>query len=210
MLDPHAVVRLLRSDLPVAIYPCATKDGPFAYGPHNCFWRTAGPEIRRPHGPAASGVPGVCLHAVDADGFPAGRGASPAGGRARHVHRPGRTTCGRRASGPRWPDGGSSAARTAVAAWLRPARSCPATGSCRTRLRPCRVKVRDDGKFAFELCEGPTNFLIYDRGDPHENEKALRDALPRFTPPSASRKTIRCRKSRSAASSLTLDPVKSG
>ena len=38
MLDPHAVVRLLRSDLPISIYPFATKEGPFAYGPHNCFW----------------------------------------------------------------------------------------------------------------------------------------------------------------------------
>ena len=39
VLDPHAFVRLLRSDLPIAIYPCATKDGPFAYGPHNSFWK---------------------------------------------------------------------------------------------------------------------------------------------------------------------------
>ncbi len=45
-------------------------------------------------------------------------------------------------------------------------------------LRPCRVKVRDDGMFTFELCDGPTNFLIYDRSDPYENEKALREALP--------------------------------
>ncbi len=39
VLDPHAIVRLLRSELPIAIYPCATQDGPFAYGPHNCFWK---------------------------------------------------------------------------------------------------------------------------------------------------------------------------
>ena len=39
VLDVHAHVRVLRSDLPVAIYPCATKDGPFAYGPNNCFWK---------------------------------------------------------------------------------------------------------------------------------------------------------------------------
>jgi hypothetical protein len=32
--------------------------------------------------------------------------------------------------------------------------------------------------FTFELTSGPTNVLIYDRGDPHENEKALREALP--------------------------------
>jgi len=45
-------------------------------------------------------------------------------------------------------------------------------------LRPCRVKVREDGMFAFEATQGPTNFLIYDRGDARDNERALRDALP--------------------------------
>ena len=30
---------LLRSDLPIAVHPCATREGPFAYGPHNCFWQ---------------------------------------------------------------------------------------------------------------------------------------------------------------------------
>ncbi len=45
-------------------------------------------------------------------------------------------------------------------------------------LRPCRVKVRDDGMFTFELTDGPTPFSIYDRGDPMENERALREALP--------------------------------
>ena len=42
-LDPNAIVCLLRSDLPVAIYPCAvgTKEGgPFGYGPHNTFYKT--------------------------------------------------------------------------------------------------------------------------------------------------------------------------
>jgi hypothetical protein len=70
---------------------------------------------------------------------------------------------------------------------------CRADGTCRlmpasevlpsdkvlpNELRPCRIKVRDDGMFTFELTSGPTNFLIYDRGDPHENEKALREAIP--------------------------------
>ena len=45
-------------------------------------------------------------------------------------------------------------------------------------LRPCRLAVRDNGIFTFELTEGPTNFSIYDRGDPRKNEEALREALP--------------------------------
>ena len=49
LLDPQAIVCLLRSDLPIAIYPCATRDvfkdgkrvniGAFEYGPHNTFWK---------------------------------------------------------------------------------------------------------------------------------------------------------------------------
>lgn len=39
MLDPHAIVCLLNSGLPIAIYPCATDKDPFAYGRHNTFWK---------------------------------------------------------------------------------------------------------------------------------------------------------------------------
>ena len=39
MLDQKAIVRLLRSDLPIAVYPCATSKGPFAYGPNNSYWK---------------------------------------------------------------------------------------------------------------------------------------------------------------------------
>ncbi len=38
-LDPHAIVALIRSNLPIALYPCATKDGPFEYGRYNTFWK---------------------------------------------------------------------------------------------------------------------------------------------------------------------------
>lgn len=44
-------------------------------------------------------------------------------------------------------------------------------------LRPCIVQVRDNGGFSFTLTDRPTNFLIYDRGDPKENERALQEAL---------------------------------
>ena len=37
-LDPHAFVRVLRSDLPMSLYPCASEHGPFALDRHNTFW----------------------------------------------------------------------------------------------------------------------------------------------------------------------------
>ena len=39
MLDPHAFVQLLRSGLPIDIYPCATDRGPFELGANNCYWK---------------------------------------------------------------------------------------------------------------------------------------------------------------------------
>ena len=39
VLDIHAFVRVLRSGLPLAIYPCATVNGPFDIGPYNTFWK---------------------------------------------------------------------------------------------------------------------------------------------------------------------------
>jgi len=45
-------------------------------------------------------------------------------------------------------------------------------------LRPCMAQVPDDGFYRVAPTDEPTNFLLYDRGDPYENEKALREALP--------------------------------
>ena len=45
-------------------------------------------------------------------------------------------------------------------------------------LRPCNVTVRDDGIYEYRETTGPTNFSVYYRGDPRENERALREALP--------------------------------
>lgn len=39
MLDPHAFVCLLRSSLPISLYPCAGPGGPFELDAHNTFWR---------------------------------------------------------------------------------------------------------------------------------------------------------------------------
>ena len=65
---------------------------------------------------------------------------------------------------------------------ILPAREVLATDTVLpSDLRPCRVEVRDNGAFAFTLTDRPTNFLIYDRGDPVKNEQALREALPGFT-----------------------------
>ena len=38
--------------------------------------------------------------------------------------------------------------------------------------------MREDGIYEFRKTAGPSNFSIHYRGDPRENEAALREALP--------------------------------
>lgn len=177
MLDPHAVVCLLRSDLPVAIYPCATKDGPFAYGPHNCFWRLPDLKFVARMDPRLQAYLAFAftrstrmdfLRAVEEP--PSPQVLHGFVGRPHNVWETAvwATVADRRI------------VRHADGTWrLVPASEIlPGEKTLPNELRPCRVRVRDDGTFMFELTDGPTNFLIYDRGDPHENEQALREALP--------------------------------
>lgn len=39
LLDRMAFVRIMRSELPINFYPCATQNGPFDMGIHNTYWR---------------------------------------------------------------------------------------------------------------------------------------------------------------------------
>ncbi len=47
-----------------------------------------------------------------------------------------------------------------------------------SNLKPCRLQVREDGRFVFRLTDESSNFSLYDRGDHLLNEQALREALP--------------------------------
>jgi hypothetical protein len=177
MLDPHAFVCLLRSDLPVAIYPCATKEGPFAYGPHNCFWKLPDLKFIARMDPKLQAYLAFAftrstrmdfLRAVEE--APSAQVLNGFIGRAHNVWE---TSVWAQVANRRIVRRADGTCR------LMPATDVVASDKVLpNELRPCRVKVRDDGMFAFEPTQGPTNFLVYDRGDPHDNERALRDALP--------------------------------
>jgi len=176
-LDPHAMVCLLRSDLQVAIYPCASDKGPFGMDSHNCYWKLPDLAFVKRMDPRLQRY--LCyafkrsmrpdfLEILDHD-WPADA-IDRIAARAHHV----------------W--------ETAV--WIRVAnrrlvhrpglgyRILPA-GEVRSgdrvlpnELKPCRISVRDNGLFTWEWSKGPSNFEIYDRGDFEENARALREALP--------------------------------
>jgi hypothetical protein len=176
-LDPHAIVCLLRSPLPVAIYPCATQDGPFAYGPHNCFWRLPDlrvvermqPSLRRYLGYAFSRSPRTdFLRALEED-LPADTMEKITG----QSHNVWETAVWLNVSGRKLVKRADGRYRIVALGEVQPGDTV-----LPNELRPCRVRVQDNGRFTFELTRERSHFLIYDRGDPKENEKALCEALP--------------------------------
>jgi hypothetical protein len=177
MLDRHAFVCLLRSDLPVAIYPCATKDGPFAYGQHNCFWKL--PDLKfiaRMDPKLQAYLAFAFTRSTRMDLLRAVEQSPAAGVLESFIGRPHNvweTSVWAQVADRRIVRRADGTCRLVPAAEV-----LPSDKVLPNELRPCGVKVRDDGMFTFELTSGPTNVLIYDRGDPHENEKALREALP--------------------------------
>ena len=50
----------------------------------------------------------------------------------------------------------------------------------KNELRPCVLHAREDGRIAYTLTEEKTNIRLFERGDPHEYEDVLRQALPEW------------------------------
>jgi len=176
-LDPHAVVCLLKSQLPIAIYSCATKDGPFAYGPHNCFWKLPDLRFVEKMNPRLRAYLAYAFGRSSRLDFLRAVEENPSAEQLERIYRKSHNV---------W--------ETCV--WLNVANRRlvrRADGSCRivpvsevkpsdkelpNNLRPCRITVNERGLFDFKITTEASNFFIYDRGDARENEAALREALP--------------------------------
>jgi hypothetical protein len=179
-LDPNAAVRLLRSHLPIDIFPCANKDGPFSYDSHNSYWNLPDlhfveqmhPKLRR-YLDYAFGRVCQCdfLRAMDGDDAP----AEPTEAYS-HPHHVWETAVWMAVSGRslvQHNDGGFGI----VAADDVSTNDTVLIN----QLEPVMVRAADDGTFTFVPAPSTsTTFRLYDRGDPHLNEKALQQALPRL------------------------------
>lgn len=176
-LDPHAMVRLLRSDLPVALYPCASNKGPFGMDSNNTYWKL--PDLRFVKRMDARLQRYLCyafersmranfLEALDHD-WPAGT-IERIAARPHHVWE---TAVWIQASGRRLVQRAGLGYRILPASEVQPGdRVLP------NELKPCRIEVRDNGSFTWGWSTRPSNFHMYDRGDFEENARALREALP--------------------------------
>lgn len=176
-LDPRAFVRLLRSKLPIALYPCATKDGPFAYSPHNCYWKL--PDLRfveQMHPALKAYLAFAFGRSQRADFLRAVESEAPAvwaPEQLARAHNVWETAVWLNVANRKLVRRSDGTHRIVPAAEVRSDDTV-----LPNELRPCRVEVKDTGEVRFRLTSEPGNILIYDRGDPGQNETALRDALP--------------------------------
>jgi pyrimidine-specific ribonucleoside hydrolase len=176
-LDPNAALRLLRSNLPINIFPCATKNGPFSYGAHNSYWqlpdlqfvKRLDPKIRR-YLEYALDRKCRCdfLRAMDEDFSP-----SEIIEAYSHPHHVWETALWMAVSGRVLVRVPSESYRIIPAVEI-----APQDAVLPNLLEPCTVHVSNDATFTFELTKTPSNFRIYDHQDPFENQSALREAFP--------------------------------
>lgn len=174
-LDPNAVVTLLRSELPVALYPCATSTGPFSLGRFNTYWQlesldwvsTMQPRLRRYLAYALRRENRVDFLRALEDPL-SNEEIRAATSRSHHV----------------W-----ETATWANIAGLKLVRRPDGTHRLLTKAnasdevlpfspRPCDATVQPDGRYSFHTEQQRTNRRVIDRGDPKLNQAALREALP--------------------------------
>ena len=169
--------RVLRSDLPVAIYPCATKDGPFAYGPNNCFWKLQDLTFIARMPQELQAYLAYAFARMTRSDFLRMLDEPPPEAVLQEIcrrsHNVWETAVWAQVADLRIVQRADGRNR------LIPAEDVLATDKVLpNELRPCQLEVRDDGLFRFQYTDRPTNFLLYDRGDPLKNTSALREALP--------------------------------
>ena len=185
-LDPLAIVCLLRSDLPIAIYPDAANNaggkgygamGPaFSYDAHNTYYKLPdlrfiarmNPPLRRYLEYAFSRSSRMdFLRATEGDGPPLDEKILA---REHHVWETAVWIC---LSGRRLVKRADGSHRI-----VRPDEVLPADTVLPNELRPCEVKVQDSGIYEIRETRAASNRSVYYRGDPRKNENALREALP--------------------------------
>jgi pyrimidine-specific ribonucleoside hydrolase len=185
-LDPLAIVCLLRSDLRIAIYPDAANNAnakgygvfsaAFSYDPHNTFYKL--PDLRfirqmdaplRRYLEYAFGRSSRVdfLRATEVDGPPLDEQLLA---KEHYVWETAVWIC---VSGRKLVKRADGTHRIIPAEQV-----LPIDKVLPNELHPCEVKVRDGGLYEYRETAGPANFSVYYRGDPRENEAALREALP--------------------------------
>ena len=173
-LDPLAIVCLLRSDLPIALYPDAANNAgdkgygvfspAFSYDEHNTYYKLPDlrfilqmdAPLRRYLEYAFSRSSRVdFLRALEVDGPPLDEGLLA---KEHYVWETAVWIC---VSGRKLVKRADGTHRLIPAEQVLPTDTV-----LPNELRPCTVTVRDDGIYEYRETAGPSNFSVYYRGDP--------------------------------------------
>ena len=189
-LDPNAIVCLLRSNLPIDIYPCSSPnthepkaDGPpYVYGLHNTYWNlpnlrfvaSMDPQLRRYLLYAFTKASrSDFLRALDDPGMDPSKDDFSTG------HHVWETAVWQGITGRKLVNRDGAGYRL-----LRDTK--PGDKVIAESMRSCSVKVEADGFYTWDFDKPSSNFRLYERQDPQAAAQALREALPAlyqtFTP----------------------------
>jgi hypothetical protein len=188
-LDRWAFIRLLQSDLPIALYPCATKNGAFSYGSNNTYWNFIDLSfIAR----LDAGLRNYVIYALARMNRPdflacldGALSAEPAEDRLTHPHHVWETAIWLNVTRQKLAMGD-----TGEFSVVPLSTNSPGSQTIRNSLVPCEIKIRSDGRFSFQATSRRSNFSIFQRDDPAEYQLASRQAftalwtsfkLPRLT-----------------------------
>jgi len=169
LLDVHVYVRVLRSGLPVALYPCATENGPFDKGAFNTYWKLPNKQVFLRMDPPLRRYMQYVFTRSNDQGF------------LSYLEED-------RCAAADWADESHNVWETAI--WMQAAGReliCTEQGyrylpkgqkkaALREELLPCRIDVKDNGVFTFELTAEPTNTYIYHRELPDDMDRMLAEA----------------------------------
>jgi hypothetical protein len=178
-LDVYAFVRILRSDLPIAIFPPACKNGAFVLCHHNTYWKLPSLQFIRSMNKKLQcyldyafektlrydflrtmDVGKVADSTTIANDFPT-------------PHHVWETALWLQVSKHKLIERGRGNYK------IVPQRKVQLGDKILSgRLQKCLINVRDDGRFTFKTTNKQSNFQIYYRSKPKLNQKAFRQALP--------------------------------
>jgi pyrimidine-specific ribonucleoside hydrolase len=176
-LDVFAFTRLLRSGLPIALYPCAGKDGAFVKDVNNTYWRMGKMDFLKEMSPRLQCYLDYAFHKRLQHDFlrAMDKGAPFTEDRASYMDQFHfwETAVWLKATNRELVKEDKGGYR------IKKQRDVRSTDRIlENSLRPCTLKVQDDGRFQFSYTDKPSNISIYFRPDTAENEIALNEAVP--------------------------------
>ncbi len=175
-LDVHAFVRLIRSELPLALYPCATEESPFALGTHNCYWTMENLDwVREMDAPLQRYIEFAFGCSTRMDFLNAMDETEPLADMTEHYgrkHHVWETAVWAQVAERRF------VAREGESYQLLPRSSAePGATVIEEGLMPCVFEVSDNGQLTMRETEGETTAALYFRRDPAAYEAAAGQAL---------------------------------